>query len=125
MVTGRRIQVRVRVVDGALFLRCLRGEELPRLQQSSEPSPERRALADLAARLGSELRRGRLRRRMTQQQVAAAAGIQRPELSQIETGRRLPSVRALAGIAMALMLEVVFVPRSRGRSAGRLATSLG
>ncbi len=45
-------------------------------------------------------------RGMTQAALAAAAGIGQPFLSQLENGRRSPSVAAAKGIARALGLDI-------------------
>src|SRR6476469_3242748 len=63
-----------------------------------KPSPER--VAD--ARLGRAIRALRHEREMTLAQVAAAAGLSQPFLSQLELGRTRPSMRSLFRIATAL-----------------------
>lgn len=51
---------------------------------------------------GKLIRRARRAAELTQQQVADAAGISRPYLSQIETGRRRPPPTTLAALLKAL-----------------------
>ena len=55
---------------------------------------------------GNPIRVYRDHRRLTQKQLAAAAGINPVYLSQIETGRRTGSAKTLSSIAGALDVEV-------------------
>jgi transcriptional regulator with XRE-family HTH domain len=57
---------------------------------------------DAEQRLGQALRAARKARRMTLTQVAAAAQLSQPVLSQLELGRARPSMRSLHRIAVAL-----------------------
>jgi len=57
---------------------------------------------DAEQRLGQALRAARKARRMTLMQVAAAAQLSQPFLSQLELGRARPSMRSLHRIALAL-----------------------
>jgi DNA-binding XRE family transcriptional regulator len=63
-------------------------------------------LADrLAARQEHPVRILRKFRAMTQEALAAAAGLSRPYLTEIETGRKEGSVQAMKAIAGALQVE--------------------
>ncbi|ACR32548.1 helix-turn-helix domain-containing protein [Burkholderia glumae] len=55
-----------------------------------------------AAAIGARMRALRQRLKLTLDEVAAAAGISKPFLSQVERGRATPSLASLAGIARAL-----------------------
>src|SRR5258708_3398634 len=57
---------------------------------------------DAEQRLGQALRAARKARRMTLTQVAQAAQLSQPFLSQLELGRARPSMRSLHRIALAL-----------------------
>ncbi len=57
---------------------------------------------DGAAALGRAIRALRRERGMTRVQLAAAAGLSQPFLSQLELGRSRPSMRSLSRIATAL-----------------------
>lgn len=59
----------------------------------------------LAHRLAGDLRSARLDRGVSQRALAAAAGIDQSVLSQIEGGRREPSLAVLTAIATALGME--------------------
>ena len=60
------------------------------------------------ALLGGEnpIRVWRDHRRMTQEQLAAAAGVRRAYVAQLESGRRRGSAMALARIARALKVDI-------------------
>jgi transcriptional regulator with XRE-family HTH domain len=69
-------------------------------------------------RFGSQIRRLRLERGLTQEAVANAAGLDRPFLVQIEGGRRSILVERLDDLAKALGVEVAELfaaPGQRGR----------
>jgi transcriptional regulator with XRE-family HTH domain len=57
--------------------------------------------------VGAALRRIRLDRELTLREVAAAARVSMPYLSEIERGRKEPSSEVLAGICAALGLTIV------------------
>lgn len=72
-------------------------------------------------RVGSVIRAVRIRRRMTQAQVAAAAGVSRSVVSSIERGALDgTSVRSLRGVAGALGISLSLEPRWRGAELARL-----
>lgn len=60
---------------------------------------------DLVRRLGENVRRERLRQGLTQDALAAEAGMRRSYLSDLERGVRNPSVHALGRLALALKVE--------------------
>lgn len=55
-----------------------------------------------SARIIEELKRQRRMKGMTQQEVAEAAGIMRPNISRLEAGRNVPSLDVLIRYAEAL-----------------------
>jgi transcriptional regulator with XRE-family HTH domain len=57
--------------------------------------------------VGAALRRIRLDRGLTLREVAAAARVSMPYLSEIERGRKEPSSEVLAGVCAALGLTIV------------------
>ena len=57
--------------------------------------------------VGAALRRLRLDRELTLREVAAAARVSMPYLSEIERGRKEPSSEILAGICTALGMTIV------------------
>lgn len=65
--------------------------------------------AGAAALLGARLRAVRQDRKLTQEAVAGALGVQTSQLSHWETGRREPSVRNLRRIAAALSVRMAFL----------------
>ena len=60
---------------------------------------------DFVALLGRNVRKWRLQRGMTQEQLALDAGVKRSYLSELERGLRNPTVRALTRLAAALSIE--------------------
>ncbi|WP_323119205.1 helix-turn-helix domain-containing protein [Burkholderia alba] len=56
----------------------------------------------VAVSIGNKIRALRQRLRLTLDEAAAAAGISKPFLSQVERGRATPSITSLVGIAKAL-----------------------
>ena len=60
---------------------------------------------DFVALLGRNVRKWRLQRGMTQEQLALDAGMKRSYLSELERGLRNPTVRALTRLAEALSIE--------------------
>jgi transcriptional regulator with XRE-family HTH domain len=74
-----------------------------------------------AAEAGDLVRSMRLAAKMSQRELAAAAGLQQPALSAIERGEGKdgPTFRKLRDLAEALGMRVAFVPKEeRGASAG-------
>jgi len=74
------------------------------VKQGEELVPSEVAYAILDGE--SPIRVWREYRRYTQQQLSEAAGISKPYLSQIETGKRTGTTEVLAGIAKALDLTI-------------------
>lgn len=60
---------------------------------------------DLVPLLGRNVREWRLKRGMTQEQLALDAGMKRSYLSELERGLRNPTVRALTRLAEALSIQ--------------------
>ena len=60
---------------------------------------------DFVALLGRNVRKWRLQRGMTQEQLALDAGMKRSYLSELERGLRNPTVRALTRLAEALSID--------------------
>jgi len=60
----------------------------------------------LAARVGGNVRRLRLRARLTQSGLGARANASKAYISQIEAGKRLPSLLKLIQIAEAIAVDV-------------------
>jgi transcriptional regulator with XRE-family HTH domain len=60
---------------------------------------------DFVALLGRNVRKWRLQRGMTQEQLALDAGMKRSYLSELERGLRNPTLRALTRLAEALSIE--------------------
>ena len=56
---------------------------------------------------GALVRRARVRRGLTQRQLADLAGIDQPNLSAIETGRRMPSAETFHRLLFACGFELV------------------
>jgi transcriptional regulator with XRE-family HTH domain len=72
-----------------------------RTRGKREGADGRKLLAD-AAKLGRHLQDLRVARKLSQADVAAAAGLQQTDISKIESGKRWPSVPQLAAICAAL-----------------------
>lgn len=66
---------------------------------------------DLVRLLGENVRRERLRQGLTQDALAVEAGMTRSYLSDLERGRRNPSVNALGLLARALKVEAADLVR--------------
>lgn len=66
---------------------------------------------DLVGRLGANVRRLRLERGLSQEELAFAADMKRSYLSDLERGTRNPSVRALERLADALGVEAAALVR--------------
>lgn len=60
---------------------------------------------DVVELLGANVRHHRKLKGMTQEQLALEAGMERSYVSDLERGRRNPSVRALGRLASALGIE--------------------
>jgi transcriptional regulator with XRE-family HTH domain len=60
---------------------------------------------DLVRLLGRNVREARQRKRMTQEALALEADMKRSYLSELEAGKRNPTVRALSRLAIALEVE--------------------
>ncbi|WP_428631124.1 helix-turn-helix domain-containing protein [Sphingopyxis sp.] len=60
---------------------------------------------DVVRLFGENVRKERLARDLTQQDLAAKLGMERSYLSELERGRRNPTVQALGRLADALELE--------------------
>jgi DNA-binding XRE family transcriptional regulator len=60
--------------------------------------------AELARRVGRLARTRRLALGLTQEEVAARAGVPQPNVARVEAGRHLPTVATLARLAVALGL---------------------
>ncbi len=67
----------------------------------------------LAARLGAQVRRLRWVHELSQQQLAAAAGVPQATVSRLESGVRLPGLRTLDQLVRPLRLELVVTLRPR------------
>lgn len=61
---------------------------------------------------GSAVRRARKERGLSQAELAARAGVGRPWLSELETGKRTAELGRALSVLSALDLAVVFVPHS-------------
>jgi transcriptional regulator with XRE-family HTH domain len=59
-----------------------------------------------AKRLGTRVQQARLKREMTQEALAAKAGISRAYLARVETGRHEPTLTTLRKIARALKMKL-------------------
>jgi transcriptional regulator with XRE-family HTH domain len=70
------------------------------LQKQTDSWPQQVYAAMMA--LGEELRKAREGAHMTQEQVAVAAGIDRPHLSLLENNHKSPTVDTLIRICLAL-----------------------
>lgn len=69
---------------------------------------------DVVQLLGVNVRHYRLQKRMTQEQLANAAGMERSYVSDLERGTRNPSVAALGRLASALQVAPSVLLESRG-----------
>jgi XRE family transcriptional regulator, fatty acid utilization regulator len=68
--------------------------------------------------LGAQIQRLRTERELTQEQLAAAAGLSRIYIQKIELGERMPAFPALERIAKAMgtTLHVSLEPNARART---------
>lgn len=64
-----------------------------------------RAAMDLVLLLGKNVRDARQAKRMTQEALALEADMKRSYLSELEAGKRNPTVKALGRLAIALEIE--------------------
>ena len=64
-----------------------------------------RAVMDLVLLLGRNVRDARQAKRMTQEALALEADMKRSYLSELEAGKRNPTVKALGRLAIALGIE--------------------
>lgn len=71
-----------------------------------------RSESDALQDIGRLLKRARLDAAMTQEQVAALAGISRPRYRDIETGTAAARATTLVNIARALGLEMMLIPQA-------------
>ncbi len=67
--------------------------------------------SDLLAELGNQLREGRQRAGLTQDQTAMHAGLSRTSYRAIETGTAAPRAGTLVNIARALGMEMMLIPK--------------
>jgi transcriptional regulator with XRE-family HTH domain len=66
----------------------------------------RKKTTDYSKRLGQKITAARESAKMSQRQLAVAAGISQPYIWQIEIGRTVPSVEKLQQIADALNIDI-------------------
>ena len=71
-----------------------------------KPQPDAESPAARAERIGARVRDIRTARGMTSTQLAERSGMQRPNLSRLESGKHVPSLETLERIAEALDLPV-------------------
>lgn len=70
---------------------------------------------DLVRLLGRNVREARQRKRMTQESLALEADMKRSYLSELEAGKRNPTVRALGRLAVALEIDAAELLRAPPR----------
>lgn len=88
------------LVDDAEMLEDIRAYDASKREDNGFRVPA--DVVDAMLDGASSVRAWRLHRDLTQQLLADAAGIAKPFLSQIETGKRVPSVVTLRALAKAL-----------------------
>lgn len=71
----------------------------------------------LPSQLGAIIRSERLRRGMTQAELASLTGTQQKTISAIETGSAGTKLDTLLGVIARLALDIQIVPRQRGGDA--------
>ncbi|WP_142523219.1 helix-turn-helix domain-containing protein [Pseudorhizobium endolithicum] len=71
-----------------------------------------RSESDALLEIGQLLKAARKGKQLTQEQVAAMAGISRPRYREIEAGSSAARTTTLINIARALGLELMFVPQA-------------
>ena len=71
--------------------------------------PRPSGTATLAKRLGARLRALRVEAGITQEALAWESDIAKPYLSQVEAGKRLPSIAVLSALAKRLGVQLVDV----------------
>jgi transcriptional regulator with XRE-family HTH domain len=64
-------------------------------------------MTNFVSRVGHAIQRLRVERRLTQEELAAKAGITRGYLARLETGRHEPTLTTLQRLAKALRVSVV------------------
>lgn len=67
---------------------------------------------------GAAVRRARKDRGMTQAELAAKAGVGRPWLSELETGKRTAELGRALSVLSALDVAVTFVPAPKPHASG-------
>lgn len=72
----------------------------------TEPDLSEKTINDLLVRSENPIKIVRKYRNMTQMQLAEAAGLSRPYLAEIETGRKEGSITALKNLAAALQVNI-------------------
>jgi ribosome-binding protein aMBF1 (putative translation factor) len=73
---------------------------------SYEPARRKAVSPDIRVRLGERIRKLRVRRGWSQEDLAAHSGIGRPFLSNVENGRREPGLRSLQDLAETFGLSI-------------------
>lgn len=71
--------------------------------------------ARLYFRLAAEMISARQRLKLTQKEVAAAAGVPQSEISRLERGRSNPTLRTVMAVARSLGFTLEFVPVRKRR----------
>lgn len=66
------------------------------------PAPEAGVLKDIRVRFGAALREWRLRRQLTQEQLAERSGLSYKFVGEIERGQGNPALTSIAGLASGL-----------------------
>jgi len=69
------------------------------------------ASSELLRELGTQLREGRQRAKLTQDELALRAGLSRVSYRAIETGTAAPRASTLINIARALGMEMMLIPK--------------
>jgi transcriptional regulator with XRE-family HTH domain len=86
-------------------------------------------MSDVLARFAAMVRAGRRAKHLTQEQLAAAAGVSSESISNIERGKFAPTFEVLLALVTSLHLDVtsIFgsVPRSKKATAQRLNDEAG
>lgn len=82
------------------------GEKM-RKPTTSKPSGD----SELLKELGHQLREGRQRAKLTQDQLATRAGLSRVNYRAVETGTTAPRASTLINIARALGMEMMLIPK--------------
>ncbi|MBK7582920.1 MAG: helix-turn-helix transcriptional regulator [Myxococcales bacterium] len=77
--------------------------------------PRRPGTASLARRIGARIRSLRVETGITQEKLAWNCNLAKPYLSQIEAGKRLPSLPALVALAKQLGVELADLILTEGK----------